>query len=78
MSDDARVKGIVDAVKQDDTYSQVVAELSESDRVGVEATVQGVAAILGPLIETLSGLEQSDEVMALVRARLAEKMRVGS
>jgi hypothetical protein len=78
VSDSKYAKDIVDAVKHSDVYEHAVSKLSESDRAGVEATVEGFAAILGPLIGTLDGLEQSEEVKAAVRARLAEKMRTGS
>ena len=75
MSDNKHTKDIVDAVKQDDMYTKAVAELPKTDRDAVEATVESFATLLGPLIAALDGLEQSDEVMAAVRVRLAEKMR---
>ena len=70
-------KGIADAVKQDDTYVSAVASLPEGDRASVEAAVDGFAELLGPMVATLDALEGSEEVMALVRARLAEKLRGG-
>lgn len=70
-------KGIADAVKLDDAYALAVASLSEADRASVEATVEGFADLLAPMVKTLDELEKSDEVMALVRARLAEKLRGG-
>ncbi len=78
MSDGKYAKDIVDAVKSSDVYEHAVSKLSEADRAGVEATVESFAAILGPLIGTLDGLEQSEDVKAAVRARLAEKMRTGN
>ncbi len=78
MSDSKHAKDIIDAVKRSDAYEHAVSKLSEADRASIEATVESFAAILGPLIGTLDGLEQSEEVKAVVRARLAERMRMGS
>jgi len=78
LSDGKHAKDIVDAVRQNDAYARAAAELSEPDRIAVEATVDSFAALLGPFVATLDELERSDEVMAAVRARLAEKLRSGS
>lgn len=70
-----RAKDIAEAVRSNDTFAAASSGLSDADRASVEATVDGIAAILAPVVETLDRLEQSEEVMAAVRARLAEKLR---
>lgn len=77
MSDSKHTKGIVDAVTQDAAYVEALSQLAESERATVEATVRDFAGMLAPMIQTLDELEQSEEVMAAVRARLAEKLRGG-
>jgi len=76
MSDE-HAKGIVDAVKQNDAYVGAIADLSDDERQTVEASVQGFAEMLAPIIGALDELEQSEDVMAAVRARLSEKLRGG-
>lgn len=74
---DKHVKGIIEAVEQSDVYSDTLAAVPEKDQENVKATLQGFAIMLGPMIEALEKLEQSDEVAQAVRARLAEKPRGG-
>ena len=75
MSESKHAKGIVDSVKQSDTYAGAIADLTEDERLSVEASVEGFAEMLAPIIGALDELEQSEEVMAAVRARLSEKLR---
>jgi len=75
LSDDKLIKGIIDAVTQNVAYVDAVSQLVEGERATVEATVRDFVGMLTPMIQTLDELEQSEEVMVVVRARLAEKLR---
>ena len=75
MSKSKHAQGIVDSVKQSEAYVIAVADLPEADRLSVEASVEGFAEMLAPIIGAPDELEQSEEVMAAVRARLSEKLR---
>jgi hypothetical protein len=72
---DKHVKGIINAVEQSDVYADALAAVPADEQANVKATVEGFATMLGPVIEALEKLEQSEEVAQAVRARLAEKLR---
>lgn len=69
------VKDILSAVEQSDVYTDAIAAVPDDEKANVKATVVGFATMLGPVIEALEKLEQSEEVAQAVRARLAEKLR---
>lgn len=70
-------KGIVDSVEQSEIYTKAMESTSEKDKANVKATLEGFAKLLGPMVEIVEKLEESEEVARLVRERLAEKMRGG-
>lgn len=76
MSDET-TKGIVEAVEQSDVYAEAMSVVSDAEKPNVQATLEGFAKLLSPMVDAVEQLERSPEVLEAVRARLAEKLRGG-
>jgi hypothetical protein len=74
MKNDKLMEDIIESVLKDETYSNMSAKLSEEERKQVEASVNGIASIIVPILRIVNDIETDPETITIIRDILSKKM----